>query len=333
MTNYLRLVGDCDGALDAGRRARTIAAALGDRTLEIRATYQLAMVYRQLGDNEQAIRAYRSVVDFLQGELLHERFGEPSVLSVHARSWLASTLADVGQFPDAIASGEEAVRIAEEARNAFSLTNAHLGLGLVYTRQGHFARAIPLLERSVSLCREGDFDLLLPRAASALGAALTLAGRLEDALPLLELSVETAGAKGLIGGCSLLVIQLGQAKLLAGHTDEAHNLGARALDVARKYRERGNEAWAQYLLGDLAMRAGSPDFAAAAVHYDEAMAAAGALSIRTLVAHCHAALGELYGLAGQNDRSRHHLISATTMFREMDMRFWLERAQAAVKEW
>src|SRR5262249_34996817 len=57
MTNYLRLVGDCEGALDAGRRARAIGAALGNRNLGTRAAYQLALVSRQLGDYEGAIGA------------------------------------------------------------------------------------------------------------------------------------------------------------------------------------------------------------------------------------------------------------------------------------
>jgi len=122
MRNYLRLVGDCEGALDAGRRARALSATLGNHTVGIRATYQTALVCRQLGDHDRAIAEFQAAVDALSGELLYERFGEPSVLSVHARAWLATVLAEVGRFTEAMASGQKAVEIAEIAGNAYSHT-------------------------------------------------------------------------------------------------------------------------------------------------------------------------------------------------------------------
>ena len=54
----------------------------------------------------------------------------------------------------------------------------------------------------------------------------------------------------------------------------------------------------------------------------------GALRLRPLVAHCHLGLGKLYGRTGKQDQAHEHLITATTMYREMDMRFWLEQAAA-----
>ena len=49
-----------------------------------------------------------------------------------------------------------------------------------------------------------------------------------------------------------------------------------------------------------------------------------------LVAHCHLGLGRLYR---QTDRAKagEHLATAVTMYREMDMNFWLEKAEAARK--
>jgi DNA-binding NtrC family response regulator/tetratricopeptide (TPR) repeat protein len=327
MTNYLRLVGDCDGALDAGRRGCAIGAALGNRVLEIRTTYQLGMVYRQLGDYEHAIPAYRTVVDFLRGDLILERFGEPSVLSVHARTWLATSLAEVGRFSDGLANGTEAIEIAERAKNAFSLTNAHLGLGMVYARRGDVGPAIPLLERSLSLCRDGNFTLLLPHGASALGAAFTLAGRVKEALPLLELAVDTAHTKGLMGSFSLYLARLGEAKLAARQIEEASAVARRALEAARKYKERGHEAWALYLLGEVAAAGDSAEVATAARHFGEAMAVARLLGMAPLIAQCHGQLGRLDGRIGQTDRAREHQRQAATMFGEMDMRFWREKME------
>ena len=50
--------------------------------------------------------------------------------------------------------------------------------------------------------------------------------------------------------------------------------------------------------------------------------------MRPLVAHCHLGLGKLCRRTDKQERAREHLTTATTMYREMDMRFWLEQAEA-----
>jgi Double zinc ribbon len=52
------------------------------------------------------------------------------------------------------------------------------------------------------------------------------------------------------------------------------------------------------------------------------------LAHRPLVAHCHLGLGKLYRRTGKREEAREHLTTATTMYREIDMAFWLEQAEA-----
>jgi hypothetical protein len=49
------------------------------------------------------------------------------------------------------------------------------------------------------------------------------------------------------------------------------------------------------------------------------------------VAHCHLGLGKLYRRTGKRQEAQEHLTTATTMYREMDMRFWLEQAEAEMR--
>jgi hypothetical protein len=72
--------------------------------------------------------------------------------------------------------------------------------------------------------------------------------------------------------------------------------------------------------------------ATAEAHYGAALALASELGMRPLAAHCHLGLGQLYGRAGKLDEARGSVTAAATMFREMDMRFWLEKAEAAIRE-
>jgi hypothetical protein len=50
--------------------------------------------------------------------------------------------------------------------------------------------------------------------------------------------------------------------------------------------------------------------------------------MRPLVAHCHLGLGKLYRRTDQREQVLEHLTTATTMYREMSMTYWLEQAEA-----
>ncbi len=54
--------------------------------------------------------------------------------------------------------------------------------------------------------------------------------------------------------------------------------------------------------------------------------------MRPLVAHCRKGLGTLYGRAGQEERGRSELTAAMDMYRDMEMTFWLEKAEEALAE-
>jgi hypothetical protein len=50
--------------------------------------------------------------------------------------------------------------------------------------------------------------------------------------------------------------------------------------------------------------------------------------MRPLVGHCHLGLAKRSRRTGERDEAQKHLSIATTMYRDMDMRFWLERADS-----
>ena len=66
----------------------------------------------------------------------------------------------------------------------------------------------------------------------------------------------------------------------------------------------------------------------AVAHYRRALALADELGMRPIVAHCHLGLGKLHRRTGKRDEAREHLAIATTMYREMDMKYWQEQTAA-----
>src|SRR5262249_23365849 len=118
-------------------------------------------------------------------------------------------------------------------------------------------------------------------------------------------------------------LSLGEAQLLAGHLEEAHVLAERALALTRRHQERGNEAYALRLLGDIAARREPPAIEQAEAHYQQALVLAEELGMRPLQAHCHRSRGMLYSQTGRAALARAALSSAVELYRAMDMTFWL----------
>ena len=227
--------------------------------------------------------------------------------------------------------GEEGRRMAEAVAHPNSLSWASHGLGLVSLRQGALSRALPLLERAVGICHEADIPSNFPRMAAALGTAYTLAGRLADAVPLLTQAREQSASTGRAHQETLCSLPLGEVHLLAGH-QEAHALAERALALAREPQERGNQAYALRLLGDIVARREPSETEQAEAHYHQALALAEALGMRPLQAHCHRGLGTLYAMTGQREQARTALSTAIEMYTSMDMTFWLPQTEAALAQ-
>jgi tetratricopeptide (TPR) repeat protein len=127
-------------------------------------------------------------------------------------------------------------------------------------------------------------------------------------------------------------IKLGDAYLLAGRMDDAMHVAQRALTLSRDRQQRGQQAYALRLLGDIAIHRDSPGIQQAATYYLQALALANELGMRPLQAHCHRGLGKLYRQTGQGEQARAELSTANEMYRDMEMTFWLSETEATLTQ-
>jgi len=302
-------------AMEVSERALSFAMARGDVAQENEARWRLALVHHVLGDFSKAIDLGRKVVAH---DLLGARSGYVFT-SVISRFWLGWSLAERGEFAEAIRLAEEAGRLAEGA-GSYDQAVGCLALGLVTVHKGDLHRAVPPLERGVEVCQVGQVAIFFPITTSCLGSAYVLSGRLAEGLLLLEQAVEQA-ANAAPAWQSPVIINLGRGYLLAGRVEDAMRLAESALELTRERKERGSEAGALWLLGEIASHQDPREVEKANAHYRQAMALAEELGMRPLVAHCHLGLGKLYDRTGDGAKAREHATMATTMYREMDMRF------------
>jgi class 3 adenylate cyclase/tetratricopeptide (TPR) repeat protein len=332
LSRYFSMTGTYDQAITTAQRAGALAMASGDSILQALANFNLGQAYQPQGAYRRAVDCFGQTVAAFDGVRRRERFGQVLLPSVQSRAHLALCHAELGTFAEGSALGDEGLRIAEAVGHPGSLMVAFWGAGLLALRQGDLRRALSQLERAMGIWQDTDLPIWFHAIAVALGAAYALGGRIADAMPLLTQVMERTIAMERPdpqAGCRL---SLGEAQLLAGRLEEAHALAERALAHTREYQERGHQAYALRLLGDIAAHRAPPDIAAAAAHYRQALALAEELGMRPLQAHCHSGLGTLYATLGQREQARVALTTAIEMYRAMDMTFWLPQAEAALAQ-
>jgi class 3 adenylate cyclase/tetratricopeptide (TPR) repeat protein len=324
--------GAYDQAIAAAQRALTLATASGEVALHALANYHLGIAYHARGDYRRAIDCLRQAVAFFEGARGHERFGQAILPAVLSRAFLAWCHAELGSFAEGIALSDEGLRIAEAVDHPGSLMWASWAIGLLALRQGDLSRALPQLERAVGICQDTDLPVYVPWVTAALGAAYTLGGRVADAVPLLTQVVEQTTGMETVAYQVLYRLSLGEAQVLAGRLGEAHALVERTLALARERQERGHQAYALRLLGEIAGHRDPPDADQASVHYRQALALANELGMRPLVARCHLGLGMLYGKIDRREQARAELSTAIELYRAMEMTSWLRQAEAALAQ-
>ena len=263
----------------------------------------------------------------VEGDLCYERFGAPTLHSARSRAGLSDLFSQLGRFNEAIGHAQAVVRVAEATDHPFTLYWGLSHLGLAHLRRGDLPGAIRVAERCLDVCRTGRLVVAIPPVSAALGAAYALSGRVDEALPLVAGAVEEFRRRHIHVRPAFILLCAGMTYLSAGRIDEAVGHAREALALTRRLGARGSEAHALYLAGDVASTGGAPD---AEGYYREGLALAGELSMRPLVAHCHLGLGKLYRRTGLREQAREHLTTATTLYRDMDMTYWLEQAVVSV---
>jgi class 3 adenylate cyclase/tetratricopeptide (TPR) repeat protein len=324
LCHNLWVTGHPTEALGFGERAQALAESLQDRPLQVTGNLYFGVACLGTGDYRRAEDLLLHVLQWLEGDQGRELLGLVGFPGVMARGYLAWVFADRGMFNEGIEHGEDAIRLAEALDHPLSLAFATWTLGYLRITRGDLSEAVSLLERGLAVSREWNLTFFSVNHTGSLGYAYALSGRLAEAIALLEQARRTSETIGFGASQPLFLVYLGEAYVLADRLADALEVAGRALTLSRERGQRGYEAWAVRLFGEVTARRDAPEHADR--YYRDALALAEALEMRPLVAHCHLGLAKLYRRTGRPQDAREHLTLATTMYRAMEMRFWLEQA-------
>jgi tetratricopeptide (TPR) repeat protein len=293
----------------------------------VAASYYLGTAYFVAGYYRRTDEFFPKILQLLEGDRFRERCGLAGFPSVMSRMFWPLALAERGEFDQGMVEAQEGVRLAEALDHSYSLICAMRAVGRLHGARGDFDHAIPIAERSLALSHDRNLPQLSPEVADLLGYLYALSGRVAEGLSLLQEALTALESMGMFQWRSSVLVHLGETYLLASRPEDALTLAERGLTLASERGHRGSEAWALRLLGEIASHHDRPDVAMAEGHYSAAVALASELGMRPLVAHCHLGLGKMFRRTGKRQEAQEHLTTATTMYREMVMRFWLKRAR------
>jgi hypothetical protein len=82
-------MGEYERAVEAGRRAQTIASSIGDFELQVLTNYRLGQAHFYRGEFGPAVEVFQRNVDVLRGDLARESFpGLPALPSVSSMAFI-----------------------------------------------------------------------------------------------------------------------------------------------------------------------------------------------------------------------------------------------------
>jgi class 3 adenylate cyclase/tetratricopeptide (TPR) repeat protein len=324
-TTVLSTLDELDEALVTGTRAVEIAHRVGDLSLAFITKSCLEQTYYYRGEYEQVVDMAIKNVAVVPTEWAHEYFGLAVPPSVFGRAWLIMSLAELGRFAEAADYEVEAIRIAEPTERAHTIGWAYLPASMLHLFRGDWVRARSLVEHVINIPQTSDVAVLLPWAVASSAWTLAQIGDANESLSRVRESeklLERQAAKGIFGHRGWGYYAIGRACLILGRLDEARRLADRSLESSP--HQPGFAAHARCLLGDIATHPNQFDAETGAAHYRRGLELAQSRGMRPLMAHCHLGLGKLYRRIRKSQQAEENLAAAATMYREMDMDFWLK---------
>ena len=175
----------------------------------------------------------------------------------------------------------------------------------------------------MNLCKAHDLDAYVSRINAALGCAKARSGQVGDGLQLLREAVSLDRSAEPRTTHAFALTALAEALLLAGDAENALSHVTDALRQTGKYRERGEEAYARWLLATILSVSGK-DFKAAGKQFQAAAGIAAELGLKPLLAHCYLGLGDLDARCGEARAQAGHRERGLRLLDTLTMRQWID---------
>ena len=263
LANTNVLLGHYDAALEQYLKALDAQRASGNKNGIARESGDLGALFAVQGRYDAALKAQKEAVDIFQ------QLGDRTYMMEAALAGYGQTLSAVGREDEGRRNIEDALKLADTAKNNAITAEAINSLGNSYFFAGDNASARQQYERALQLATKSNLRQQAVLAKLSLAELDVVQGHAQAAIPALKKLQDDANQMGLKADSVRAAIYLGQALLATNHADAAREELDSAVGRAEKLGLRTDQARAQYLLGAALAAAGKKQ--EAVPHYREAV--------------------------------------------------------------
>jgi class 3 adenylate cyclase/tetratricopeptide (TPR) repeat protein len=313
------LRGELDASIECGLRARNIAREIGDRAVDVGASFYLGQAYMWRGHFQQSVALLEDNLAWIDGPLRHLRIGTTGTGSVLWLGMLGASRGRLGNFPAAIDAAQKACLIADEVQRPYDIALAYWWAGFIQSHKGDVPAALQYLEHGFEVCRASQINFLVPVLSTSLGYTYVLAGRPAEGITLLTKALGFYRASKFTYGEAWSSAYLGFAKLLDNDYEGMLDHARSVLELARKHKYRAIEVDALRLLGDVYRNGAAPSLEEAERHYLQACEMCLELGLRPEYARCQIGLGQTLVQSGRQAEAERLFDSASQLCRGMGL--------------
>jgi len=263
LANTNVLLGHYDAALEQYLKALDAQRVSGNKNGIARESADLGALFAVQGRYDAALKAQKEAVDIFQ------QLGDRTYMMEAALAGYGQTLSAVGREQEGRQNIEEALKLADTAKNDAITAEAIQSLGNSYFYAGDYASARQQYEKALQLATKSNVRQQAVLAKLNLAQLDVVESHPQAAIPALKKLQEDANQMGLKADSVRAAIYLGQALLATNRADSAREELDAAAGRAEKLGLRTDQARAQYLLGAALAAAGKKQ--EAVPHYREAV--------------------------------------------------------------
>jgi class 3 adenylate cyclase/tetratricopeptide (TPR) repeat protein len=226
---------------------------------------------------------------------------EPHAASLLLLSWDLWFLG----FPDqALSRVAEAVAVAQDLKQPYTIAFAHYMTSVVHLLRGESARALESAERSLEISHEQRFSLYVLLSNISRGRALGELGQFGDAQSEMKAGIDEARRRGVGFMLAMMESWLADSYARSGDNETALSIVERALADISDMTGRPWESELHRQRGQLLLMLEPPRFGEAESHFRKAIDVAQRQSARSLELRAATSLAELWRTQGRLDEVR-----------------------------
>jgi tetratricopeptide (TPR) repeat protein len=229
----------------------------------------------------------------------------------YALSATSRAYAYLGRWDEAVEAGQKALSVAEEFSDNSLISFVAWNLSIANSWKGDSARAVEYGELAVEKAPTPADKAWGQRS---LGWAWCRAGEPNTGIELLKAVLPVFRVGRFITSEIPLTCFLGEGYWLTGEDDKARQTLEKGLEIAERFGARFYVAFAQRLLGEIALKTNPTQ---AALHFEKSIAIFREIKAQNELALAFAGYGRWHQLKGQITQAREYLSKALDIFERL----------------